>query len=262
MSALLILGLLALLLGASKEDSGFVIPDDRSLLVQDYMKLGLPDPATSWSVAEYRTALEELAKLPGSQLPRLHSSRSGLVFQRLLITQLDVPDLALRGEGPTLADLYGLHREDNLLFDRELLAIRSSRLKAIIAGAPSEDDIRASERDVAALYERAESEEERNRRAETLQVYSQLLQQSSEMLREGALGILYLLSLKEVSPEARAEAVTEFNALVPLFKGRLLGTDLEAIAQELRGLGRLDRNDAIAKALGDLATRVQALSAG
>lgn len=262
MSTLIVLGLLAVVLGASKQDNGFVVPDDQSLSVEGYMQQGLPDPAVSWSIAEYAPALKQLAKLPGSQLPRLHSSRSGLVFQRLLITQLEVPDLALQGDGATLADLYGLNREDNLLFDRELLAIRASRLKAIIAKAPSEDDIHAAERDVSALYERAESQEERSRRAETLQVYSQLLRQSSEMLREGALGILYLLSLEGVSPAARAEAVAELNTLIPLFRGRLLKTDLEAIAQELRGLGRLDRNASIANELGDLAARVEASAAG
>lgn len=260
LSALVVLGVLAILLGASGKDGDFVVPDDQSLSAEGYMKLGLPDPATSWSLVDYRKALEVLAKLPGNRLPRLHSTRSGLVFQRVLITQLDVPDLALQGEGPKLADLYGLNREDNLLFDRELLVIRSSRLKAILAQAPSEDDIRGAERDVSSLYERAKSEEERSRRAETLQVYSQLLRQSSEMLRGGTQDILYLLSLKDVSPAARAEAVAELDAIVPLFKGRLVDTDLEAIAQELRGLGRLDRNDTIAKDLGDLATRVQASS--
>lgn len=173
-----------------------------------------------------------------------------------------MPDLALPSGSATLANLYGLNREDDLLFDRELVAIRASRLKALLAGAPTANDIRAGERDVSALYQRAESQVERNRGADTLRVYSQLLRQSSEVLRESALSVTYLLSLKELSPAAREDAVADLKALIARFKGRLVDADLEAIAQELRGLGRLGPNDSISNELRDLATKVEASSEG
>ena len=248
--------------GASEQERPLHVPEDKSWDVKSYKDLGVPDPGASWSIEEYRTALGKLAELGGTELPRLDSKRSGLVFQRLLITQLGVPDSALPTGSSTLAALYGLHREDRSFFDRELVAIRAARLRAIVTEAPSVDEIRAVEGDVSAQYQRASSASERAQKAEMLQIYSELLGQSSQVLREQVQGLLYLASLKEMSPEARADLVTELNAVVPMLTGRMVKNDTEALATELLGLSRLDWNQRVATDLSDLAARVRSVSAG
>ncbi len=95
-----------------------------------------------------------------------------------------------------------------------------------------------------------------------LQIYSELLGQSSQVLREQVQGLLYLASLKEMSPEARADLVTELNAVVPMLTGRMVKNDTEALATELLGLSRLDWNQRVATDLSDLAARVRSVSAG
>jgi hypothetical protein len=261
-SAAILISLLATNVGASEQERPLHVPEDKSWEVKSYKDSGVPDPAVSWSMEEYQTALGKLSELGGTELPRLGSKRSGLVFQRLLITQLGFPDSALPTGGPTLAALYGLHREDRLFFDRELVAIRAARLKAIVAEAPSVDEIRAVEGDVSAQYQRAGSASERAQKAEMLQIYSELLGQSSQVLREQVQGLLYLASLKETSPGARADLVTELNAVVPMLGGRMVKNDTGAIANELLGLSRLDWNQRVAADLSELAARVQSVQAG
>lgn len=80
LNALLFLSLSAVVLAASSQLTHLVVPDDQSLSVERYTKLGLPDPAVSWSAAEYGAALEGLAKLPGNQLPAWKATARGWSF--------------------------------------------------------------------------------------------------------------------------------------------------------------------------------------
>ena len=50
--------------------------------------------------------------------------------------------------------------------------------------------------------------------------------------------------------------------MVPMLTGRMVKNDTEALATELLGLSRLDRNQRVATDLSDLAARVRSVSAG
>ncbi len=68
-------------------------------------------------------------------------------------------------------------------------------------------------------------------------------------------------SLREVT-EARADLVTELDAVVPMLGGRMVKNDTGAIVNELLGLSRLDWNQRVAADLSELAARVQSVQAG
>jgi hypothetical protein len=60
---------------------------DNSLTVEEYIKLGVPDPYNEWSMTDFSQARAALAKLKWDrpfQLPRKDSEKSGLLFEHML----------------------------------------------------------------------------------------------------------------------------------------------------------------------------------
>ena len=59
---------------------------DRSLDVQDYIKLGAPSPAKIWDAKDLSAAarvIKGIASKDAAQLPRLRSTHSGEMFKRM-----------------------------------------------------------------------------------------------------------------------------------------------------------------------------------
>jgi len=72
-------------------------PADASLTTQEYVQLGVPDPARPWTGAELGQAVRALTQLAQQRpdaLPRHQSPRSGVLFARLTTT----PDLSSLGD--------------------------------------------------------------------------------------------------------------------------------------------------------------------
>ncbi len=60
---------------------------DESLSVEEYKKLGMPDPEKSWTMEEYKQAYNVLAKRKWTnplQLPAKDSEKSGLLFEHMV----------------------------------------------------------------------------------------------------------------------------------------------------------------------------------
>lgn len=60
---------------------------DRSLSVEEFMKLGMPDPAKKWDMGDYKQAYNVLAKTKWEdplKLPARDSDQSGLLFKHMV----------------------------------------------------------------------------------------------------------------------------------------------------------------------------------
>ncbi len=242
---------------------GQYVPVDKSLRIGEYEALGVPDPRTSWTIDQYISALRSLGSIERAKLPRVGSDRSGLLFERLVITHLSVPEIvvsrtAVTGKAvPTFPALYSAEAEDRLLFDRELVAIRAAELKAMISDAPTQVDVAEGERVAAKLYEASEGQQ-RRQHAQQLLDYAQVLQQSSEALRVRFGRLLYLGSFPKLQDGARADLVTALSESVSVAEGRMTAADRRMLAVEITALGRLEWNSSIRDALMQSASVLKA----
>jgi hypothetical protein len=118
---------------------------DQSHDLRWYKQFGLPDPEPDWSINEYAYAVQLLSgletKYPHS-LPRLHSKKSGTIFEKLMSDKnfsFLNDTLSLREKARTLlrfsniydelADLYYMPREETQYYNRELVEIYLFGLK-------------------------------------------------------------------------------------------------------------------------------------
>lgn len=61
--------------------------EDNSLTIEEYIELGIPDPAKEWTMADYSQAHNVLGKLKWErqlQLPVRDSNKSGFLFERMI----------------------------------------------------------------------------------------------------------------------------------------------------------------------------------
>ncbi len=241
------------------------VPEDDSLLVGEYRKRGIPDPSVNWSKEQYVTTLRLLESLERKELPRAGSDRSGILFERLVKSHLEVPSIATEREGVrNLGDLYAASDGDNLLFDRELVAIRAAELNQLLANSPTRAELRDTAREAAALYresahrpELAEEIRAPGRLATQLREYDELLQHSSNALRKDASRLLYLATLADLTSQARYELITHLQEATPQLRRRLVVDDQAWMATEVRGLGRLHFNSAIQQELDGIASLLE-----
>jgi hypothetical protein len=240
-----------------RAEDGQHVPPDASLSIGEYEALGVPNPRTSWDVAEYIEGLRSLVAVERTKLPRVGSDRSGLLFERLVITHLSVPEIVVSQasadgkSAPGLSDLYSAAPRDGMLFDRELVAIRGAELRSMISDAPTQSEVEEAERVAAKLYE--SDAERRGHHAKQLVEYSQVLRQSSEAIRVRFGRLLYIGSLPNLGNDARADLVTVLTESVPASEGRLTAEDRRMLSAEMGALGRLESNSSIRDELMRLA---------
>jgi len=246
---------------AVRADGDKHVPPDASLSITGYEALGVPNPRTSWAVDEYIEALRLLGAVERTKLPRVGSDRSALLFERLVITHLSVPEIVVsralaNGRSALgLSDLYSPAARDGLLFDRELVAIRGAELRSMISDAPTRSGVEEAERVAAKLYE--SDEKRRRQHAEQLIEYSQVLRQSSEAIRVRFGRLLSVGSLPNLGNEARTDLVTVLTESVPASEGRLTAEDRRMLTAEMKAFGRLESNHSIRDELMHLAALLQ-----
>ncbi len=119
--------------------------EDQSFDVKWYMQYGMPDPATDWTFDDYSYALQLLSgietRYPYS-LPRLHSKKSGPLFEKLVSNQnfsflKDTTSLKRKAKTlrrfsniyDNLASLYYMPQTESQYYNRELIEIYLFGLK-------------------------------------------------------------------------------------------------------------------------------------
>ena len=85
--------------------------EDHSLTVDEYIKLGMPDPGKSWDMDDYTQANNVLAKIKWEkplELPAKDSEKSGLVFDRMVsldyLSFLQDTTLSLNAKAERISD--------------------------------------------------------------------------------------------------------------------------------------------------------------
>jgi len=249
--------------GCAKAEE-LVVPADGSVSASEYAQLGVPDPDTEWSIEEYHEALQVLAQVPPTKLPRLGSERSGLVFERLLTVHSRTPTAetlmagswapGLEIEGVSLPGLYSTR--DGYLFDRELAAIRSQTLKQTLASVepPQELEIRAES--FTKFASQANTAEERERLRDGARRARDAATQASDLVQRQVVRLMSLLAVPQVSDRARTDIVTSLDGLHDRLAVYLSEDQLSEISALIREAALSPHNHSIKSELEDLRERL------
>ncbi len=249
---------LVFLCGAARQQDLWVPPDE-SLLVQEYVQLGVPEPTKPWSASEYRSAVDVLATVSPFALPRLGSAKSGDLFDQLIASYAFF-DSVVEPE-PRLGSLYGPSRPDGLLFDRELVAIHALRLGAVGERSPTISELAGWAENSEQLARDATLDEARVRHAKTAGQFLSSSSLFSAALVEETQALLALTRIRALGDAARQQVLTAFAPLVAAYHERVVSADLEVVAEAFRSAAQLDCNAGIAVPLEELARAVEAREA-
>lgn len=242
------------------------VPVDASLTIREYVDLGVPDPTSEWSVNKYERALRALGELPRVQLPRAASSRSQLLFDRLLMSYGRAFDLAYengtagetdRDPPLSLPQLYAITPEDGLLFDRELVAIRAETLSRSVETLSTRADLLALAKRFAERIETASSEADRIQLSTRAARAEETAARVSRQIKEQASELLALAGVPEIGDPARQQLLESAQELFPKLTKFLREEDVRWISTLLRGAGSPDFNVAIRPGLLKLAEELQ-----
>jgi hypothetical protein len=237
-----------------------VTPADDSLTAAEYMELGIPDPSDQWSAEEYVSGTGILGSIARTKLPRYQSSKSGLIFERLLITYSKWPDLLFdaplnpevqhRDDESTvspLPDIYGVSCKDQFLFDRELVEIRSVILEGSLGRISPRSNLKEKVKELSEQLDEESSDEKRLRISELIRKYEDLMEVSSGVVRGQLSDLMDLASLSQLDGEIRQALEEKVVTLVPRAVAILSDTDRIWIAELAERLSRLEFNAAIRK---------------
>jgi len=262
MFALVALGFV-LSVGHAEVRQSLSVPKDSSLSIREYMAKGIPDPSADWTVNQYEKALGTLGGLPRYQLPRMGSDRSSVLFDRLLSCYLKEFELSLgtdstshafvRVSVPSLPDLYSTARNDHLLFDRELIAIRLGNVTRSIGDLAPRSLTEEQAKRYGLRLESASSAQERAQLGASLRRAEQLILQTSELVTDQVSEVIIIASIPEIGELARKELLEGVKYLTPELPRFLLEDDIRWVATLLKAAARSEYNVAISEGLLKLA---------
>lgn len=123
---------------------------DNSLTVEQYMKLGMPDPRTKWDMEDYTQANNVLAKIKWQrplELPAKDSEKSGLLFDHMVsleyLSFLQDSTLSLNAKAERISDftrvydhwmdIYTIPILSQNPYQREMLELRIFNLRMMEA---------------------------------------------------------------------------------------------------------------------------------
>lgn len=240
----------------------WVVPPDESLVIEEYVRLGIPEPQRPWSLDEHDQALDTLGRLQRAQLPRYGSDRSGVLFERLLASEV------ARG-GQLMASvrsadefierirtgqrLYAPAAEDHFLFDRELLDFITISVRDEVQSLPN----------VAEQVERLstwalelDSKSERAKVSDLIR-RAREVQHFSEALLYRGLSELIALGAPEATRDRTREALRErLEELIPQAADFLSQEHAVSVHEALGEIAALDWNKEIRPGLLALAESV------
>lgn len=247
------------------------VPEDNSLTTEEYVGLGVPDPRRHWTANDYFQALRVLSRIEPTRLPRARSSRSQLLFDRLLITYGRFPDLEWEEgrriepeEAAQLLDpprLYARDRTSGLLFDKELVAIRSEALESTLTKVSTRSELFALSERYARLVEISESEAERMRMSAGIRSLEHTVQVTARLVKQQAIDLLVIAGIPEVRDSARHQMLLRAEALFPELREFLPDSDLRFLGDLIRGAAGADLNSSIRSGLLKLADELEAAAA-
>lgn len=236
------------------------IPQDRSLSIEEYMTLGVPDPAREWSATDFEDALRLLEKLQPEQLPRVASPRSQKLFERLLSSHRNEfklePSIERgdeRGDGlppQTLSELYS--PKNGLLFARELVAIRAESLNLSLGWLTPTAETRELASQFLSMMEDATSPERRVQLRERVAQAERTGEISARLVRKQVSELLALAALEELGDVARRDLLSHAERSFDQLPRFLSRNDLKWIADLLSGAASMEWNATIARGLYDL----------
>lgn len=242
------------------------VPEDASLTIREYEDLGVPDPASEWTVNEYEEALRVLGELPRAKLPRDGSARSQLLFDRLVICYGRAFELSDKStptsEGPqgkpapSLPHLYATSEQDHLLFDRELVVIRARTLARSIKTLPTRREMLELAKQFAQRVEGATSEPDRTRLSVRVQKAEETAAGVSGQVKDQASELLAIAGIPEIGNRARQELLESAEELFPDLPEFLSEDDLRWVVALLRGAATPEFNAGIRPGLEKLADQL------
>lgn len=231
-----------------------IVPEDESLTLTEYRRLGVPDASQPWSVEQSADALVALASLKRIELPRYRSDRSHLLFERLVMTHTRLSegtlDTSERREGEdaprapmvSLPVLYSVGKTDQFLFDRELVAIRGAELATSLDIFPSrrklEDDL---EHFRHATADR-EPEEAQALVAKQMERYDSIARLAAQVIIRQTSNLLLIAAVKDVSPAARSMLAERVDSFVARLLDVLSAEESRWVATMIRGAASSEFN--------------------
>jgi hypothetical protein len=249
----------------SAEADTLSVPADESLPADEYIRRGVPDPAESWTANDYEQALRALSSMPRRQLPRAGSDRSQLLFDRLLISFAQAFELEYEGPideevtlpPPSLQELYSVGNRDDLLFDRESVAIRSEALARSLKTLPDRAELLDLADRSIELMRNASSEAARKRASEGVRQSEESAKHVADLLKQQVVEMLAIAGVPEARDSARQEMLRRAQDLLPQLPRFLSTNDLRWIANVVRGAAGPDINMSIRSGLLQLADQIE-----
>jgi hypothetical protein len=240
-----------------------IIPEDSSLSLAKYAELGVPEPSRPWTASEYEHALAVLARIPRTQLPRA-SGPSQLLFDRLVLSynrEFELPEGVDDGKDdrapPDLPELYAPGKADSLLFDRELVAIRSETLSRTLRTMPSRTKLLIQARDLASMMKNTTSDAERQRFSEAMKKAEDAAEHVSHLVRTQTSELLLLASIPRVTDPARQLLLKRVQHLAPSLPAFLDAQDSRLLVILLKGSAGSRANASISAGLSEIAEKLE-----
>jgi hypothetical protein len=253
----------------SAEEAGQIalaIPLDASLMTAGYLDLGVPEPSREWSAREFGSVLRILRRLGRNKLPRHGSSKSGPIFERLLITHSNWPDLVSDAsfnnktqkrdnEFPVspLPGIYEISARDRLLFDRELLEIRAAIVERSLGMLETREALERKVKEISWQLVPGISGPEWQSRAHQIRGYEKLMKDSSAALQEQLSALLNLASLPEIDAKTRKILGEKVESFAQPSSKILSEGDRAWITALLKAVAQLEFNEPIRVGLLDAA---------
>jgi hypothetical protein len=245
-----------------------VVPPDESLPLEEYEALGMPDPAESWKAHEYREALRVLEQLERQHFPRYGSRRSGILFERLLVTDKGQADPFFHESARTVEDIfrdisplsriYGPRQEDDFFFDRELIEIQVANLEEHLKVYRSKSEAREHVAKLKELMSKAKTDEERDKISRLFRSNQELLDLSDQLLFD-ELQYLLMLGMRDCLQESARVAWKNYvMALLPRAPDFLSRGNLTFLSALLGTAADLEVNAAFRDELTSLANAIEA----
>ncbi len=237
---LYVMGLAAVSSAGAQKRALVEIPPDHSLVAEQYVARGLPDPAREWGAGELADALrllDELAAEDPTLLPRFGSDRSGAVFDRILVESLTFGSLGDEVSSSPLP-AYDFVPAAGLLFDRERVeiqrAVAAASLRVVEESAGAGREVDGWLTEAGGRGREGSAEQLRGLAASQLRIRDAY----ETRLLTAAEGLAGLCERETASLQARTEARTHAEAVlaraVPLLSEQAAGS-AQALLDRLRG---------------------------
>lgn len=230
---------------------------DESVSSDHFTARGIPDPGHDWSVLEFATALEQLEKLPETDLPRAGAEgNSGLLFSRLISERRAAsPATFDAGVGRSIVSLYARANKVTENYWVELLIAWQLELSIVIEPAMRYADIEQARREAEELFSIRPGPRDPRWLENKLRTYESYYESLSSRLKEILNSIVLLGASPDLTKAGRAQLVTVFReGLLPACE-RLSPDDQRWIVALVEALGRLPSNIEAAREIHEMAGR-------